>query len=300
MMRCPRWTWSRLLIEASFMNILSIQSWVAYGHVGNAAAVFPLQRLGHEVWAVNTVQFSNHPGYGGFRGQVFPPDSVREVVAGIADRGLLPSCDAVLSGYLGDASIGDAVLDAVRSVKSANPKALYCCDPVIGDVGPGVYVREGIAEFMRQRAVPAADIVTPNHFELQLLAGQAVTSLDETRRALDALHALGPRIVMVTSVEATDTPSDAVDLIVSAPDGRFRVRTPKLAIKINGAGDAIAALFFVHYLTSGSVRVALSKASSSIYGLLKRTAEAASRELLLIAAQEEFVKPTRQFEAEPV
>ena len=124
------------------MNILSIGSWVAYGHVGNAAAVFPMQRLGHEVWAVNTLQFSNHPGYGAFRGQFFQADAVRDIVNGIADRGLLPSCDAVLSGYLGDAAIGDVVLDAVISVKSANPNVLYCCDPVIGDAGPGVYVRQ--------------------------------------------------------------------------------------------------------------------------------------------------------------
>src|SRR5436190_16814194 len=194
------------------MNILSIQSWVAYGHVGNAAAVFPMQRLGHEVWAVNTVQFSNHPGYGGFRGQVFPADSVRDVVAGIGDRGLLPSCDAVLSGYLGDASTGGAVLEVVRAVKTANPKALYCCDPVIGDIDSGVYVREGITEFMRRHAVPAADIVTPNHFELQLLSGHDARSASEVSSALDAIHALGPRIVMVTSVAAAETPADAVDL----------------------------------------------------------------------------------------
>jgi len=241
------------------MNILSIQSWVAYGHVGNSAAMFPLQRLGHEVWAVNTVQFSNHTGYGGFRGRVFPAELVREVVGGIADRGLLPRCDAVLSGYLGDASTGDAVLEAARAVKAANPKALYCCDPVIGDIDSGVYVREGITEFMRERAVPAADIVTPNHFELQLLAGRAARSLDEIQGAIDRVHALGPRTVMVTSVEAADTPVDAIDLLVSGPEGRFRVRTPKLAISINGAGDAIAALFLAHYLTTGSARAAVGK-----------------------------------------
>ncbi|MFC7543031.1 pyridoxal kinase [Siccirubricoccus deserti] len=117
------------------MNILSIQSWVAYGHVGNASAVFPLQRLGAEVWAVNTVQFSNHPGHGGFRGQVFSGGLVRDCVQGIAERGVLPQCDAVLSGYIGEAGIGGAVVDAVRQVKSANPRALYCCDPVIGDAG---------------------------------------------------------------------------------------------------------------------------------------------------------------------
>ncbi len=280
------------------MNILSIQSWVAYGHVGNAAAVFPMQRLGHEVWAVNTVQFSNHPGYGGFRGQVFSADAVREVVRGIADRGALPSCDAVLSGYLGDASIGEAVLDAVKSVKSANPNALYCCDPVIGDVGPGVYVREDIPEFMRTHALPAADIVTPNRFELQLLAGRPASTLREIRAAIDVLHGMGPRVVLATSVDGPETPGDTIDLLASAGDECFRLRTPKLAMSVNGAGDALAALFLAHYLATVSAREALENASSSIFGLLKRTAEAGSREPLLVAAQDEFVSPSVRFSAE--
>jgi pyridoxine kinase len=282
------------------MNILSIQSWVAYGHVGNAAAVFPMQRLGHEVWAVNTVQFSNHPGYGGFRGQVFSADSVREVVAGIADRGLLPSCDAVLSGYLGDAAIGEVIIDAVRQVKAVNPRALYCCDPVIGDVGPGIYVRESIADFMRAKAVPAADIVTPNHFELELLAGQQARSTEQIHKALDRVHAMGPRIVVVTSVDAEDTPPGSVDLLVSSGDGVHRVRTPRLPITINGAGDAIAALFLVHYLTTDRAPDALANAASSIYGVVRRTAEAGVREPLLVAAQDEFVNPSWRFAAEPL
>jgi len=280
------------------MNILSIQSWVAYGHVGNAAALFPMQRLGHEVWAVNTVQFSNHPGYGAFRGQVFAADAVREVVRGIADRGLLPSCDAVLTGYLGDASVGEVVLEAVTSVKAANAKALYCCDPVIGDVGPGVYVREGIPEFMWTRALPAADIVTPNLFELRHLTGRQVQSVSDIRAAIDAVHAIGPRVVMVTSVATPETPTDAVDLLASAAGECFRVRTPKLAIAINGAGDAIAALFLVHYLATHSARESLENAASSIFGLLKRTAATGSREPLLVAAQDEFVRPSVRFVAE--
>jgi pyridoxine kinase len=280
------------------MNILSIGSWVAYGHVGNAAAVFPMQRLGHEVWAVNTLQFSNHPGYGGFRGQVFSADAVREVVSGIADRGVLPSCDAVLSGYLGDASIGEVVLDAVKQVKSANPNALYCCDPVIGDAGPGVYVREGIPEFMRTRALAVADIVTPNLFELQQLAGKPATDLGATRTAIDAVHARGPRVVLVTSVEGAQTPVDSVDLMASAGGECFRVRTPKLGAAFNGAGDAIAALFLVHYLATRSAREALENSVSSIFGLLRRTAEADSREPLLVAAQDEFVSPSMRFSVE--
>jgi len=123
------------------MNVLSIQSWVAYGHVGNASAVFPMQRLGCEVWAIHTVQFSNHTGYGAWKGRVFDGPMVEEIVDGMADRGVLSACDAVLSGYMGSADIGAAILSTVARVKAGNPAALYCCDPVIGDVGRGVFVR---------------------------------------------------------------------------------------------------------------------------------------------------------------
>ena len=153
------------------MNILSIQSWVAYGHVGNASAVFPLQRLGAEVWSINTVQFSNHTGYGHWTGQVYTGDAVRDLVDGIAARDVLRHCDAVLSGYMGDAGIGEAILHAVARVREENPSAIYCCDPVIGDVEEGVYVREGIEEFLRDHALPQADIATPNRFELERLTG---------------------------------------------------------------------------------------------------------------------------------
>lgn len=277
------------------MNILSIQSWVAYGHVGNASAVFPLQRLGAEVWAVNTVQFSNHTGYGTWRGQVFGADLVSDLVQGIEDRGALPRCDAVLSGYMGDAAIGEAILDAVAKVKAANPKALYCCDPVIGDVGRGVFVRPGIPEYMRDRAVPAADLITPNQFELENLTGLPVTTLAEAKVAVAALQALGPRAVLVTSLKVAETPEDQIELL-AAEGGEFhRVRTPMLPLSVNGAGDAIAALFLFHRLKTGSVAAAAAAAASSIYGLLRRTAEAGSREILTVAAQEEFVAPSRVF-----
>lgn len=282
------------------MNILSIQSHVAYGHVGNDAAVFPLQRLGVEVWPIHTVQFSNHTGYGKWRGEVFGAEQIGEVMQGIAERGVLPSCDGVLSGYMGSVDIGAAILDAVDRVKAANPKAAYCCDPVIGDVGRGIFVRPGIPEFMRERALPAADIVTPNQFELDLLSGRKSASMQEAIRACGALHAMGPGRVLVTSLHVEDTPRDQIELLASGPDGRFRVRTPLLDIAVNGAGDAIAALFFFHILQTGSTAEALSRAASSVFGMLKRTKEARSREILLVAAQEEFVRPTRLFAAEAV
>ncbi|MCS6931223.1 MAG: pyridoxal kinase PdxY [Acetobacteraceae bacterium] len=281
------------------MSVLSIQSWVCYGHVGNASAMFPLQRLGAEVWAVNTVQFSNHTGYGTWRGQVFGADLVRDIVQGIEERGVLPRCDAVLSGYMGDAAIGAAIVDAVGRVKAANPAALYCCDPVIGDVGRGIFVRPGIPEFLRDIALPAADIATPNQFELAWLTGREVRTLADAKAAARALQGMGPRCVFVTSLQVEETPADAIEML-AAEDGAFwRVRTPRLPIGVNGAGDAIAALFLYHRLRWGEARIAAASAASSIWGLLRRTAEAGSPEILTVEAQEEFVTPSRMFHAEP-
>jgi len=282
------------------MNILSIQSHVAYGHVGNASAVFPMQRLGCEVWPIHTVQFSNHTGYGAWRGRVFDGPAIEEIVEGIAERGVLPSCDGVLSGYMGSADIGTAILSAVARVREANPEALYCCDPVIGDVGRGVFVRPGIPEFMRDHAVPAADIVTPNQFELDYLSGLPTATVADAKMAVAAVHRLGPRVALVTSLLTEDTPADAIDVLASEGGRFWRVRTPRLALSVNGAGDAVAALFFVHYVRSSSAPSALGEAAASTYGLLKRTEEAGSREILTVAAQDEFVSPTRRFPVEEV
>mgnify|MGYP000253435376 CR=1 FL=1 len=276
--------------------VLSIQSHVAYGHVGNSSAVFPLQRLGIEVWPVHTVQFSNHTGYGEWTGRVFDGPAIEEIVQGIADRGVLGRCDAVLSGYLGSADIGHAVVDTVTRVRAANPEAVYCCDPVIGDVGRGVFVRPGIEEFMRDVAVPAADVVTPNHFELDLLSGSTTGSIASVTDAVAAVHDLGPRVVLTTSLVAEDTPADAVDLLASEGGRHYRVRTPRLDVSVNGAGDAIAALFLAHWLDTRSAGEALGRAAASVFGLLARTEAAGSREILLVDAQEEFVSPSRSFE----
>lgn len=281
------------------MNILSIQSWVAYGHVGNASAVFPLQRLGADVWAVNTVQFSNHTGYGSWKGSVFTGEQIGQVIDGIEARGVLPTCDAVLSGYMGDAGIGAAILDAVARVKAANPNAMYCCDPVIGDVGRGVFVRPGIPEFMAQQATPKADIVTPNQFELEHLTGRSTATLAEAKAAVAELQARGPRTVLVTSLRTEITPDDAIDMLAAEAGEFFLLRTPLLPLSVNGAGDAIAALFLLHRLRTGSAAAALEGAGSSVFGLLRRTAEAGSREILTVAAQDEFVTPSRLFMASP-
>ena len=280
------------------MNLLSIQSHVAYGHVGNAAGVFPLQRMGVEVWPIHTVQFSNHTGYGEWKGQVFDAGLIRDVVAGIEQRNVFGECDGVLSGYMGGADIGEAILYAVATVKRANPEARYCCDPVIGDVDTGIFVRPGIPEFIKAKAVPAADIITPNQFELDYLSGRQSGTTAQARDALKAVHDLGPRTILVTSLHTDETPDGSIDMLASDDNGCFRLRTPKLPLSVNGAGDAIAALFFAHYLRTGEIRQALSSAGSSIFGILSCTAEMGSREIQLIAAQDEIVKPSRLFEAE--
>ncbi|HZW47852.1 MAG TPA: pyridoxal kinase PdxY [Microvirga sp.] len=282
------------------MNVLSIQSHVAYGHVGNASAVFPMQRLGVEVWPIHTVQFSNHTGYGSWKGRVFDGPAIEELVEGIAERGVLDRCNGVLSGYMGSADIGNAILSAVARVRALNPEAIYCCDPVIGDVGRGVFVRPGIPEFMRDQAVPAADIITPNQFELDYLSGRRTETLSDVKQAVATVQRLGPKAVLVTSVETAETPADSIDLVAGEGSRFWRVRTPRLSLSVNGAGDAIAALFFVHYARSRSAATALAEASAAVYGLLKRTEEAGSREILTIAAQDEFVSPTHRFTAEEV
>src|SRR4029077_6240345 len=171
--------------------------------------------MGVEVWPIHTVQFSNHTGYGDWQGRVFDAALIRELVAGIEKRGALGNCDGVLSGYMGGADIGAAILDAVATVKRANPAARYCCDPVIGDVGRGVFVREGIPEFMKAKAGPPAEIVTPNQFELDYLSGRESKTLAQARDAVKAVHDLGPRAILVTSLHTKETPDDAIDLLAS-------------------------------------------------------------------------------------
>ncbi len=282
------------------LNILSIQSTVAYGHVGNSAAVFPLQRLGIGVWPVITVHFSNHTGYGEWRGPVLPADDVAEVIRGIGERGALPGCDAILSGYMGDVTLGEVIVDAVSQIKTANPEALYCCDPVMGDVGRGFFVRPGIPEFMRDRAVPAADIITPNQFELEFLTGQSVDTLDHALVAADAARAMGPEIVLLTSLQRDGAPADTIELLAVSGEGAWLVGTPLLPISVNGAGDMTAALFLAHYLKSGDPATALGRVAASVFAVMEATVAAGAREIQIVAAQDAIADPPDRFPVEQV
>lgn len=280
-------------------GILSIQSHVAFGHVGNCAAVFPLQRMGFEVWSVNTVQFSNHTGYGTWKGHANSVEQIREILGGVEERGAFSRTQAVVSGYLGDPLLGAAVLETVAKVRHARPGALYTCDPVMGDVGRGFFVRPGIPEFFRDHAVPAADIVTPNAFELAWLADRPVASLDDALAAAAAVRATGPSLVIVTSLELPDAQEEIVVLADTA-DGSWLVRTPKLPLTVNGTGDATTALVLGNRLASADIATVLQRTVSAMYELVRLTHQNGSREIELVAAQGAYADPPHLFAVERV
>ncbi|WP_310962286.1 pyridoxal kinase PdxY [Nocardioides terrisoli] len=294
------------------MQVLSIQSSVAYGHVGNSAAVFPLQRLGVEVWPVHTVNFSNHTGYGEWRGPVLAAEDVRAVLLGVEERGAFATTDAVLSGYQGGADIGDVILDAVARVKAANPNAIYACDPVMGNAASGCFVHPDIPVLLRDRVVPAADLITPNQFELGYLTDTSPQTLEETLAAVDLARGMGPATVLVTSVLRPDAPADTLEMLAVDGEEGWLLQTPRLPLKANGSGDVTAALFTAHLL--GTVRAAstdpepggsrlkdaLERTASSVFDLLRVTHESGLRELQLVQAQEFLAHPRGQFTAQRV
>lgn len=282
------------------MKILSIQSAVAYGHVGNSAAVFPLQRIGVEVLPVYTVNFSNHTGYGAWRGPLISPDDVRDVITGIEERGVLPQIDVVLSGYQGGEGIADVILDAVARVKAANPSAVYACDPVMGNAKSGCFVAPAIPDLLRDRVVPAADIVTPNQFELGYLTNTTPDTLESTLESADLVRATGPRTVLVTSVERPDRPEGTIEMLAVDDAGAWIVRTPLLPLKANGSGDVTAALFTAHYRETGDAATALARTTSSVWDLLRVTHESGERELQLVESQEFYAHPRLQFDVTQV
>lgn len=282
------------------MKILTIQSAVSYGHAGNSAAVFPLQRLGHEVWPVNTVLFSNHTGHPTFRGPVIDAKDVHEVVLGIEELGILGETDAILSGYQGSAAVTDVILDAVERVKAHNPNAVYIADPVMGNAGEGFYVDADIPPLMANKVVPAAQVLTPNHFELGVLTGTDVSTLEGTLKAVEQLRAEGAETVLVTSVITKDTADGMLELLVADSSGAYLLATPRLERKVHGSGDVTTALFAAHLLGGAGPVEALEKTAASVFELIDRTIEAKARELLIVECQEAFVNPDTKFKAHPL
>ena len=277
------------------MRILSVHSHVASGHVGNDAVVLPLQLLGTEVLAVHTLQFSNHPGHGAFAGRVFPAADIAAVLAGLAAHGALDACDGVLSGYLGEATTADAVLEAAARVRAANPHALFLCDPVLGDDGR-LYIPEVTATAIRDILVPAADIATPNAFELGFLTGMPTATRSEI---VAAARALAPPTVLVTSADTAATPPGMVEMILCHEDGAWLLATPRLARTCHGAGDLLAGLFLFHCMALGDRVAALERAAATVFSVLTATGADAG-DMSLVAARDAIIVPKADFKARPI
>ena len=276
-------------------TIMSIQSSVAYGHVGNSAAAFTLMRMGVETYPVLTVHYSNTTAYGTWRGPVLSETDVFDVITGIDERGALDVVDGVLSGFQGSEAMGNTILSAVDLVKTRNPAAVYCCDPVMGDVGRGMYVAAGIPEFLRDKVIPKADIATPNQYELEFLTGRETHTVADLLGAIDALIAKGPRTVLVTSAVAEDIPADSISMVAATKDEAWLVSTPRINQDFTGSGDVTAAAFFAHLLQSGELAVALKNTAAIVYSILDATAQAGRRELALVSAQDQIVNPSHVF-----
>ena len=276
------------------MTILSIQSHLALGRVGDRAAVFALERLGFETWAVPTVLFSNHPGRGSFAGRKLPAAEVAALIGGLEKLGVFATCQAVLSGYLGETAVAPVVAAAVAKIRRANPKVRFVLAPVMGDRDSGLYVEPGLEAAFKTSLVPAADIVVANVFEAERLCGRSITSIDEALAAARAIAALGPKTVVITSVEDSNS-LDSTGVVAVGPDGAWRVETPHLPLRAKGAGDAFAALLLGHLLKTDRFDEALGHAVGAIFAVVQATAN--NPELALLAVQDELERPRRRFSA---
>ncbi len=262
------------------MAVLSINSRVARGFVGNSVAGPALLAAGTEPWCVDAARFSNHPGHGVHQGRVTSARELRSMIDGVvslrsADN---PLCDAVLTGYLGTPENGAEALGAVRSLRQIGNPALYVCDPVLGDTESGVYVAEGLVRFFRDDALPAADVILPNQFELGLLSGGAVTSLEQTAAAVRLLrHARPDRVVVVTSVAGDGASGGSIGVLVADGDGEWLIEAPMLERRAKGTGDLLAAVFTARLvqraLSRDAARNAAEEAVAFVHRVLEGTRE---------------------------
>ena len=279
------------------MTVISIQSQVAFGHVGNSAAVFPLQMHGIDVIAVPTTLLSNRPGYPTIRGRVLDAPLVADLLRGIEERGAVETCKMILSGYLGSPEIAAEVADFVARARARNPALLYCCDPVLGDRDRGLFVQKDIPPLVRDRLCALADIITPNHFEFEFLCGAKAATIEQVIAQAQVLMARGPSTIVVTSAELTDTPDGEIETLAIERSKAWRVRTPKLPISPNGTGDLFAALLVAARVQGSSTPDALGHAASAIFAVLERTAERGTEEMRIVESAELLVHPKRRFDA---
>ena len=279
------------------MTVISIQSQVAFGHVGNSAAVFPLQMHGIDVTAVPTTLLSNRPGYPTLRGRVLDAKLVADLLQGIEERGAVDACRMILSGYLGSPEIAAVVADFVARARARNPALTYTCDPVLGDRDRGLFVQADIPPLVRDRLCPLADIITPNHFEFEFLCGAKAETTDQMIAQARALMARGTATVVVTSAELRDTPDGEIETLAIERSKAWRARTPKLPISPNGTGDLFSALYVAARVREKDTPEALGHAVSAVFAVLERTAARGTEEMRIVESAESLVRPQRRFDA---
>jgi pyridoxine kinase len=281
-------------------NVLSIQSHVVFGHAGNSAAVFPMRRLGVNVWPLNTEQFSNHTEYGHWAGGALDASQMLALVDGIGAIGVLPRCDAVLSGYLGTRAQAQAVIEIVKAVKAANPRAWYVCDPALGaSAVAGSQTEPDLEAFVIATMPALADALALNHAELQRFVGREIDTVEEAALACRELIAQGPRTVLVKHLLDRNSPADRFNMLVVTPTEAWMGQRPlyPFARQPVGVGDLTSAVFVARTLLGAPVRRAFEHALAATNAVMKATWGAGRYELELVAAQDEIARPRDWFDA---
>jgi pyridoxine kinase len=260
------------------MCILSVQSHVAYGYVGNKAAVYPLQNMGYDVVPINTVQFSNHTGYGSWKGEIFTAEHIKNLAEGLVSLGIPKKTKGILSGYMGSREICEQVYDIVKSWKKINPEIQYLCDPVIGNTQ--CFVKPEVLDFFKNNL--SADIITPNQFEAETLTDIKIENEDGARKAADYFHNKGIKIVIITGNKFSG--QEGLHVFLSTATDTLTITTKEYEFEIspNGTGDVFSALFLGSYLKSKSAAKSLDFTVNKMDELLRKTKESGERELAIV------------------
>ncbi|PJG83307.1 pyridoxal kinase PdxY [Caviibacterium pharyngocola] len=283
-------------------HILSIQSHVVYGYAGNKSATFPMQLLGVDVWALNTVQFSNHTQYGKWTGMVIPKEQIGEILRGIDEIGELSKCNAVVSGYIGSAEQVEEIVNAVHKVKQRNPNALYLCDPVMGHPDKGCIVADGVKEGLINIAMAHADIMTPNLVELRELSGLTVENFEQAIEAVKVIRSKGPKKVLVKHLSKVGQDPSKFEMLLATEEGIWHISRPlhDFAKEPVGVGDLTAGLFIANLLNGKSDLEAFEHTANAVNDVMETTHRAGSYELQLIAARDLIVTPKSQYRANKI
>ncbi|KAE9530284.1 pyridoxal kinase PdxY [Testudinibacter aquarius] len=281
-------------------NVLSIQSHVVYGYAGNKAAVLPMQLLGIDVWPLNTVQFSNHTQYQKWKGMVIPKEQIAEITQGIAEIDALHECDAVLSGYIGAAEQGQEILNTVNRIKALNPNAIYFCDPVMGHPDKGCIVAPGVAEFLVEHALPAADLLAPNLVELRELTGLTVENFEQAIEAIKFLLAKGVKKVLVKHLSKVGKDASQFEMVLATPDGIWHISRPLhefVGRDPVGVGDLTSGVFLANLLNGKSDLEAFEHTANAVNDVMSVTQQSGKYELQIVAARHLIMQPQSQYKA---